>query len=118
MSRSLPIFASLLALGVSCPGAQAADHPGSLAVDNWYRPTGHRSAGTHRHHPRVAAVMDDEITALGARRPLFAGAGGAALRGPGVAVVEYTEAHLPRGVLYNVPGPATFARTVVIRAKY
>jgi hypothetical protein len=124
MSRTRLFLATLLLGGISgLAPAQAADGPSADAVDGWYRPAGHRVAWEHRHHgyhPRRIAVAEaGEVSVSIPRERFFPGAGGEALHGRGVVVAEYTEAYLPRGVLYNVPGPPVFARTeVVIRAKY
>ena len=51
-------------------------------------------------------------------RTFFPGAGDDAPRGRRVIVAEYGEPYLPRGVLYNIPGPPLLVGSAVIRAKY
>lgn len=75
------------------------------------------SPGRHRHY-EAAGYGEIGGPALVREPAFFPGAGSGAPFGGRVAIVEYREPYIPRGVLYNFPGPPAFGRSAVIRAKY
>lgn len=86
--------------------------------------TGGARAGDAYHGRAHRAYAADAIYGVpadgsyGRHRAFLPGAGDAAPWSGRVMVAEYGEPYLPRGVLYNVPGPAPLASYGVVRAKY